>query len=378
MKIAIVHEWFDSYAGAEKVVEQLINLFPAADVFALVDFLPSDSREFIKNKPVTTTFIQNLPKSKKQFRKYLPLMPMAIETLDLSGYDVVISSSHCVAKGVRVGPNQIHISYVHSPVRYAWDLEQEYLREAGLYKGVKSWFVRCVLHYLRLWDRNTANNVDYFIANSDFIAKRIWRCYRRNADIIYPPVAVNNFTLCTDKEDFYLIASRMVPYKKINIIVEAFVKMPDKKLVVIGDGSEFSKIKAIASGKSNINIMGHQTFEVLKSKMQKAKAFIFAAEEDFGIAPVEAQACGTPVIAYNKGGVLESVIGLEKKFPTGIFYNEQSAESIVAAVKEFEKKRSVILPENCRKNAERFSEERFREEFKNYFREKCALKGIDM
>lgn len=364
MKVAIVHEWFVTYAGSEKVVEQLLNIFPEADLFAVVDFLDKDKRGFIKNKPVTTTFIQKLPKAKKMYQKYLPLMPLAIEQLDVTGYDLVISSAHCVAKGIITSPNQIHISYVHSPIRYAWDLQHQYLKEAGLNKGVKGLIAKLILHYMRIWDYRTSNNVDYFIANSNFIAKRIWKCYRRKADVIYPPVDVDAFELCEQKEDFYLTASRMVPYKKMDLIVEAFSKMPDKKLIVIGDGPDFAKIKARAG--KNVTLMGYQLFDVLKDHMQRAKAFVFAAEEDFGITPVEAQACGTPVIAFGKGGALETVVGLENENPTGVFFKEQTVESICEAVDEFEKYKNIFFPKSCRKNAERFSTERFLEEIKNY------------
>ena len=364
MKIAIVCDWLVTYAGAEKVLEQMLNAFPDADLFALVDFIEPNKRGFIKNKNVTTSFIQNLPKVKTKYRNYLPLMPLAIEQLDVTQYDVVISSSHCVAKGIITSPNQIHISYVHSPIRYAWDLQHQYLKEAGLTKGLKSWIAKMILHYMRMWDYRTSNNVDYFIANSKFIAKRIWKCYRREADVIYPPVDVEAFELCEKKEDFYLTASRMVPYKKMDLIVEAFSKMPDKKLIVIGDGPDFAKIKAKAG--KNVTLMGYQPFDVLKDHMQRAKAFVFAVEEDFGITPVEAQACGTPVIAFGKGGVLETVVGLEKENPTGVFFKEQTVESICEAFRRFEEQQSIFSPKNCRNNAERFSIKRFLEEIKQY------------
>lgn len=287
-------------------------------------------------------------------------MPLAIEQLDLSAYDLVISSSHCVAKGVMTGPNQIHISYVHSPIRYAWDLQHQYLRESGLNKGLKGWLAKAILHYMRLWDYRTSNGVDYFIANSKFIAKRIWKCYRREADVIYPPVDVDAFELCEQKEDYYMTASRMVPYKKMDLIVEAFSKMLDKKLIVIGDGPDFAKIKAKAG--KNVELMGYQPFAVLKEKMQHAKAFVFAAEEDFGITPVEAQACGTPVIAFGKGGALETVVD----DVTGTFFAEQTVESIVEAVNHFEAKNGGYEPKACRENAEKFSNERFIHEIISY------------
>lgn len=359
MKIAIVCDWLVTYAGAERVLEQMLEVFPEADLFALVDFVPEEQRGFLHGKQPRTTFIQHLPGARKHYRQYLPLMPLAIEQLDLFGYDVVLSSSHCVAKGVLTGPDQLHISYVHSPIRYAWDLQHQYLHEAGLEHGLKSWLARIILHYMRIWDTRTANGVDAFIANSQFIARRIRKVYGREAEVIYPPVDISKFDLCTEKEDYYLTASRMVPYKKMKLIVEAFNQMPDKKLVVIGTGPEYAKTKAIAG--PNITMMGYQPFEVLRDKMQHAKAFVFAAEEDFGITPVEAQACGTPVIAYGRGGALETV----KDGETGCFFPEQTKESIIEAIKNFDAQQA-ITPEKCRKNAERFSIMRFREQLEDY------------
>lgn len=371
MKVAIVHEWFVTYAGSEKVVEQILNVFPEADLFALVDFLPKDKRDFILNKKVNTSFIQKLPKAKTKYKSYLPLMPMAIEQLDLSKYDLIISSSHCVAKGIITGPDQVHISYVHSPIRYAWDLEHQYLKEAGLDKGLKGWIAKAILHYMKIWDTRTANGVDYFICNSNFIARRIWKCYRREAEVIYPPVNVDGFVYCDKKDDFYLTASRMVPYKKMDLIVEAFIAMPDKKLIVIGTGPDFNKIEKIAKGHENIKLMGYQPFEVLKDHMQRAKAFVFAAEEDFGITPVEAQACGTPVIAFGKGGSLETVrdLGIKDK-PTGIFFDKQTKDSLIDAVNNFEQQSNLIKYEDCRENALLFSEQNFRKNLKKYIKEK--------
>lgn len=364
MKVALVCDWLVVYAGAERVIEQILNLYPDADIFSLVDFLPEGQRDFIKNKKVCTSFIQKLPGAQKHYRSYLPLMPLAIEQFDLSKYDVVISSSSCVAKGVITGPNQVHICMCYTPVRYAWDLQHQYLQEAGMTKGFKSWLARIILHYIRMWDLRTVNNVDYFIAISNYIEKRIHKFYRRDSTVIYPPVDVEKFTYCEEKEEYYLTASRMVPYKKIKLIVEAFNKMPDKKLVVIGDGPEFEKTKSIAN--ANIILMGYQPHEVLKEKMQHAKAFLFAAEEDFGIAPIEAQACGTPVIAYGKGGALETI----KEDETGLFFEEQSIASIVSCVNKFENV-SSILPAKCRKNAERFSVSRFRDELCEYIDGVC-------
>ena len=367
LRIAIAHEWFVNYAGSERVVEQILNIFPHADLFAVVDFLDDSQRGFIQHKKVTTTFIQNLPFAKTKFRQYLPLMPIAIEQLDLSAYDLVISSSHAVAKGVLTSPHQLHISYVHSPIRYAWDLQHQYLRESNLETGLKSWIARWILHQMRIWDTRTANGVELFIANSEFIARRIQKVYRREAKVIYPPVDLQNYPLCKQKEDFYLTASRLVPYKRVDLIVEAFSRMRDRKLIVIGDGEQMAKIKAKAS--DNIKFLGYREPEKLREYMQNTKAFVFAAEEDFGITPVEAQACGTPVIAYGRGGVCESVIGLDRDRPTGVFFAEQTPESICAAVIEFERSPHRISADNCRENAMRFSIERFQAEFLDFVKQ---------
>lgn len=367
MKVAIVHDWLVTYAGAERVLERIIKLFPDADLYTLVDFLPENQRGFIQQKKTHTSFIQNLPMAKSKYRSYLPLMPLAIEQFDLRGYDLVISSSHCVAKGVLTGPNQIHVSYVYTPVRYAWDLQGQYLKEAGLEKGFKGWLAKLILHYIRIWDYRTANGVDYFIADSAFIAKRIWKCYRREAKVIYPPVDTEKFTVGNQKEEFYLTASRMVPYKKIDLIVEAFAKMPDKQLIVIGDGSDFEKIKNKAG--KNVKLLGYQEDDVIREYMQKAKAFIFAAEEDFGITPIEAQACGTPVIAFGKGGALETVVGSLDDNPTGMFFREQTVDSLCNAVQQFEDSYDKFTTDNCRKQAEKFAPFCFDKEFKNYIDE---------
>jgi glycosyltransferase involved in cell wall biosynthesis len=364
-RIAIIHDWLTTYAGAERVLEQMLVLYPEADLFSVCDFLPEDERAFLRGKRPRTTFIQRLPGARKRYRSYLPLMPLAIEQLDLSDYDLVISSSHAVAKGVLTGPDQLHISYVHSPIRYAWDLQHQYLRESGLDRGFKGWVAKWLLHKIRLWDLRTANGVDRFVANSRFIARRIGKVYRREAEVIYPPVDVSGFTLRERKEAFYLTASRMVPYKKIDLIVEAFANMPDKRLIVIGDGPEMKKISAKAG--PNVALLGYRSFEVMRDHMQRARAFVFAAEEDFGITPVEAQACGTPVIAYGKGGALETVRGLGRTdSPTGVFFDRQTVAGVVSAVERFETDREVFSPAACRENAMRFAPEVFRERFGSF------------
>ena len=362
-RIAIVHDWLTVYGGGEKVLEKMLETWPEADLFSVVDFVPENLRFFLKGRTPKTTFIQRLPWAKTRYRSYLPLMPLAIEQLDLSAYDVVLSSSHAVAKGVITGPDQVHVSYVHSPIRYAWDLQHQYLAEAGLVKGLKSVVARLILHYMRLWDTRTANGVDVFVANSAFVARRLAKAYGRKAEVIHPPVDINRFALHEQKQDFYLTASRMVPYKKIPLIVQAFAGMPDKRLVVIGEGPEYDKVRAVAT--PNVEVLGYKSTPELIDHMQRAKAFVFAAEEDFGITPVEAQACGTPVIAYGKGGSLETVRGRrEDECRTGVYFFDQSVQSIQAAVSEFEAHRSEITAQMCRRHAEDFAPENFQQRLK--------------
>jgi len=344
-KVAIVHDWLVADAGAEKVLRAILDIFPQADVFGLVDFLnDGDRQNVLMGKKTTTTFIQKLPFAKKYFRNYLPLFPLAMRSINLDGYDVIISSSWAFAKNIRKNKLQIHICYCHTPIRYAWDMEDEYTDELPFFKRI---VVKATLSYIRKFDKKYSNGVDYFIANSSFVADRIKRIYGRDSIVIYPPVDVNNFGLKTVKSNYYLSVSRLVGYKKVGLIVEAFAKMPDKSLIVIGDGDEYEKIKK--SAPTNVKLLGYQSRDSIIGYMQEAKAFMFAAIEDFGIAPVEAMACGTPVIAYAVGGALESVqdgIG-------GIFFEEQSEESICNAVAKFEK--MEFDPLKIRERAEMFS-----------------------
>ncbi|HCI9486197.1 MULTISPECIES: glycosyltransferase family 4 protein [Raoultella] len=370
MSVGIIADWLVTYAGAEKVIAEFINLYPTSDLYSVVDFLSDEHRELFKGKKATTTFIQSLPKAKNKYKTYLPLMPLAVEQLDVSKHDIILSSSHAVAKGVLTGPDQLHISYVHSPIRYAWDLQHQYLREAGIDKGMKGFLAKWLLHKIRIWDCRTVNGVDHFIANSQFIARRIKKVYGRDADVIYPPVDIERFQLNGNKDNYYFTASRMVPYKRMDLIVDAFSQMPDKKLVVIGDGPEMKKIKEKAT--SNIEILGYQSDTIMKEHMQKAKAFVFAAEEDFGITPVEAQACGTPVIAFGKGGALETVIEFGKNNPTGLFFNKQSTLEIMNAVNKFEAISDKISPLDCCNNAKRFSIEVFQSNIEQYISNKWA------
>ena len=380
MKTAIVHEWLVNYAGSERVLEQIVKLYPEADLFCQVDFLPDEERGFILNKKTKTSLIQNLPFAKKKYRNYLPLMPFAVRRFDVSGYDVIISNSHSVAKGVKKKPGQLQICYCHTPMRYAWDLREQYLNESGLNSGIKGAIIKFVLNRLRNWDYNTAQQVDHFIANSHYIRDRIRRAYGREATVIYPPVDVDSFHFNKKKDKYFLAVSRMVPYKKMDLIVEAFSET-GLPLIVIGDGPDFEKVKNRA--KKNIEFLGFQKDSVLKEYMQKARAFIFAAEEDFGIVPVEAQACGTPVIAFGKGGVTETVIPVKNSgfgvqgsafrdltSPTGLFFYEQTPTALIDALKSFEAVEDKFDPHEIRKNAERFSIERFEKEFKDFVNER--------
>ena len=360
MKTAIIHDWLVTYAGAERALEQIIGLYPDADLFSLVDFLPLDQRAFILNKKVTTSFLQVMPFARKKYRSYLPFMPRAIERFDLSGYDLVISSSHAVAKGVLTTTKQLHVCYCYTPMRYAWDLHDQYLRESGLDAGLKGLVAKSILRAMRRWDRSSADRVDKYIAISHYIAERIKRIYGREAAVIYPPVDTDAFMPSGNKEGYYFTASRMVPYKKVDLIVEAFTRMPDKKLVVIGDGPDFQKVKAKVG--RNIELLGYRNTREMQEHMRKAKAFVYAAEEDFGIVAVEAQACGTPVIAFGKGGSLETV----QEGKTGIFFNEQSLSSLQDAVLRFEGLYATFDPQQIRSNAERFGIERFKREFRDF------------
>lgn len=370
LNVGIVTDWLVTYAGAERVIKEFIDAFPDADLYSIVDFLSDDARRIFNGKHAHTSFIQKLPSAKRKYQKYLPLMPLAIEQLDVSSHDIILSSSHAVAKGVLTGPDQLHISYVHSPIRYAWDLQHQYLRESGLNNGIKGLLAKWLLHKIRMWDYRTANGVDYFIANSKFISRRIKKVYGRDADVIYPPVDIDQFIFKENKDDYYFTASRLVPYKRIDLIVEAFSYMPNKKLVVIGDGTEMSKIKSKAA--KNVEVLGYQPNEVMREYMQNAKAFIFAAEEDFGITPVEAQACGTPVIAFGKGGIRNCTPAwCERCYRS--FFPEQSISSIVDAVMKFDDIGNGIAPIDCRNNAINFSRERFQCELREYIANKWGL-----
>lgn len=373
MRVAIIHEWLTTYAGSERVLEQIIRIYPDADLFAVVDFLPDGQREFLQGRAVRTSFMQRMPFSRKLFRQLLFLMPIAIEQFDLSGYDLVISSSHAVAKGVLTGPDQCHVSYVHSPIRYAWDLQHQYLQQSGLQRGVKATYAKSLLHWMRMWDTRTANGVDLFVANSRYIARRIWKAYRREATVIAPPVNVEAFRPGNGKGKSYLTASRLVPYKRIDLVVQAFAAMPDRQLVVVGAGPELQAVQAAAAGAPNIVLRGEVPHAELVRLMQEARAFVFVAEEDFGITMVEVQACGTPVLAYGRGGARDILrVDLDDR-PTGLFIEEQTSASISDAVDRFERNEALFTVEACRENALRFSEDAFRRSFSTAVNEAYAV-----
>jgi glycosyltransferase involved in cell wall biosynthesis len=354
MKTVLIHDWLVSLGGAEKVLDAIFSLYPSS-IYTLVKREGSfDGSSFAEAK-IVTSFIQKLPFALQNHRNYLPFFASAIESFDLSDFDVILSSSHAVAKGVKVREGQLHICYCHTPMRYAWDLQGEYLSQLS---GIKERLAKWTLSHLRKWDVGNLEGVHHFVANSHYIAERIKRIYGREAEVIYPPVQTELFKFQQDKEDFYLTMSRLVPYKRVDLIVEAFSKMPSKRLIVIGDGPEMERIKKLAE--SNVELLGFQSDAVVRDYLSRARGFIFAAEEDFGIAPVEAQAAGTPVIAYGKGGVLETVIENQ----TGIFFDEQTISSLVEAIGQFEKMQ--FDPQRIRLNAERFNETRFKKEFKQF------------
>jgi glycosyltransferase involved in cell wall biosynthesis len=359
-RVAIVHEWLVTYAGSEKVLEEMLQVFPEADIFCALDFLPKQFRGRLKNSKIRTSFIQKIPFARHLHRYFLALMPLAVEQHDLSLYDIVISNSHAVAKGCLTGARQLHICYCYTPIRYAWDLQFQYLAESNLLWGLRSVLARWTLHKIRIWDARTPLMVDAFIACSHYIARRIRKVYRRDSVVIYPNVDVENFQIGQQDGDFYITASRIVPYKHIPLIINAFKQMPSRKLIVIGAGPLLKE--CIATAPPNVKVLGYQPDDVLRDHLMRARAFIFAAEEDFGIAPVEAQACGTPVIAFGRGGATETVIDGE----TGLFFHEQTSEAIVKAVDEFELCRSKFDRNRIRQNADRFSTSRFCSEFRKF------------
>nr|WP_284701169.1 glycosyltransferase [Rhodoplanes tepidamans] len=359
VRVAVIHDWLYTVGGAERVLREILQCYPGADVYTLFDVLSPEERAKIGYETAHTSFLQKLPFIRSQHRSYLPLMPLAIEQFDLSGYDLIISSSYAVAKGVLVGPDQVHVSYVHSPMRYAWDLQHSYLRESGYAKGVKSAIARVILHRMRLWDSRTASGPDAMIANSSFVARRIRRVYGRAATVIHPPVNLAMQRADVPRGNHFLAASRLVPYKNIEAVVRAFALMPDLELVVAGSGPEGRKLREIAT--PNVSFAGFVSDEHLRHLMATARAFVFAAEEDFGIIMVEAMSEGTPVLALGLGGARE-IVSSSLPNRSGMFFLTPSPDDIAACVRAFAAQEHTFSRTVCRQQAARFSAERFRSE----------------
>ena len=358
MKVAIVHDWLVNYGGAELFVEYLLEMYPDAEIFTLVYDKKRIGNHF-KNCVIHTSSMQKLPMASKLYTKLLKFMPSAFESFDFTGYDLVISSASSCAKGVITPPYVPHVAFIHSPMRYAWDLFFDYRKRSG---KLTRFFMNRWIPSLRLWDYVSSQRIDTIIANSKFIARRIKKFWNRDAEVIYLPVDVSRFNPNDgEREDFYVAFSRLVPYKRIDLAVKACCAL-GKKLVVIGSGSEAENLKKLAAGNKNITFLGRAPDDVLQDYLQRCKALLFCAEEDFGFVPLEAQACGAPVIAFGRGGALETVVNNK----TGIFFESQTAESLEKAILEFEKSDSqgLFKKETIVSHARSFTKERFQKQFK--------------
>lgn len=364
MKTAIVHDWLVNYGGAERVVEQMLLLYPDADIYTLVYDEKKMGKIFPKEK-VHTSSLQKIPMAEKLYTKFLSLMPKAFEEFDLTGYDLVIASSSCCAKGVITSPTTPFIAYIHSPMRYAWDLYYDYLKNSG---RLTKFFMKRWMPDIRKWDYISSQRIDTLVANSSYIARRIKKFWNRDAAVVYPPVDTDRLSISDEAAgDYFVVFSRFVPYKRIDLAISACARL-NKKLIVIGSGSQEKELKLLAASCKNADIKftGRISDSEVKAYLQKCRALIFCAEEDFGIIPVEAQACGRPIIAFGKGGALETVVN-EK---TGVFFEEQSVGSLVKAIEEFEKldKENTFNPKKIREHAEKFSAENFRKNLSEQIR----------
>ncbi len=376
MRVAIVHDWLTGMRGGEKVLEVFCELFPEADIFTLIHIHGSVSK-IIEDKKIQTSFLHRIPFAKGHYRSFLPLFPLAIEGFNIREYDMVLSSSHCVAKGVLTSPSAVHVCYCHTPMRYIWDHYYTYFGNGK--KGLVSrLFMPAVAHYLRMWDVASCNRVDYFVANSYHIANRIKKYYKRSAEVIHPPVDCSLYTPPESyrEGEYYLIVSAFAPYKRIDIAVDAFERM-GLPLIIIGGGQDEERIRKMA--KKHVQCIGWQSSESLKEYYRGCKALIFPGEEDFGIVPLEAQACGKPVIAFARGGVLETVRGIyphmdssgettavQPGSPTGVFFTKQTTKSLMDAVRFFEYRKNQFDPLLIRKHAESFDRLLFKEKFHQY------------
>lgn len=351
--IGMVHDWLVTSGGAERVLSLLVGLFRPTKLYAMVEFLAEADRRRLLDTPIETTFIQRLPFARSKYWYYNVLMPLASEQLDVTAHDVILSSSHSAAKGVICDPDQLHVCYLHSPIRFAWDLQSYYMRKFGYDRGLRWLMATIAFHYLRLWDQRTAHGADVLIANSDFVRRRSLKVYGRDALVVHPPIDCERFGFSTDRDETYLCGSYFNPFKSLDVIIDAFARMPGKRLLVFGDGPQREALRQRATG--NITFLGRLSDTDLVKRMQQAKAFVFAAPEDFGMIIAEAQAAGTPVIAFNKGGAREIIlVGRES---TGVLFDLQQADCIAAAVERFEQLH--IDPAACRANALRFDTEVF-------------------
>ncbi len=361
MKMAFIHDWLNGMRGGEKCLETLLEIFPKTPIFTLL-YQQEKVSELIRQSPITSSWIGKLPFWREKYRYYLPLFPFAIKSFDLSSYEAILSISHCAAKAVRIPPKSLHICYCLTPMRYLWGFYEEYFGK-GPYHWLKHLGLQPLLSFLKKWDFETAKNVHHFIAISNYVAERIKKIYGRESRVIYPPVDTHKYFYdeSETKENYFLIASALVPYKRIDIAIEAFNKLK-QPLKIIGAGTELNRLKAKAG--PTIEFLGWQSDVKLREYYSKAKAFIFPSEEDFGITPLEAQACGTPVIAYGKGGALETI----QDQKTGIFFNQQHEESLIEAIEKFN---NISYDRRAlRQNALRFRKEVFQEQFKSFLKEK--------